>query len=159
MYKEPLRIYKSISLQPNPPPLELQLLLVIPELTRGDQVLVYSPSNSSKVQIEPTPTHILLETWLCRFLPRDDSERPSSSGQAVASDTAESSDVTLPSVYKHSISVFRSLYTLLRVLPAWKLCKRLRKKLGGNSSLSIDLRVRFGDVEEDPNLRIMGFGT
>ena len=35
----------------------------------------------------------------------------------------------------------------------------MRKKLGGNSSLSIDLRVRFWDVEEDPNLRIMGFGT
>ena len=57
-----LCFHKCISLQPNPMPLELLLLLVIPELNRGDQVLVYSLSNSWKSHIKPTPTHILLET-------------------------------------------------------------------------------------------------
>lgn len=136
--------------------MELQLLLVIPELT-NNQVLVQNSPNSSRAQVEPTPTHILLESWLCCFIPSESSSSdvagPSSGELALAG------DVALPTVYKHSISVFRSLYTLLRVLPAWKLCKRLRRRVGGTSSLWTDLRVRFGDVAEDPNLNILRFGT
>ena len=60
--------------------------------------------------VREIPTHILLETWLCQFLPCDDSEHPSSAGQTEVSETTESGNVILPSVYKHSIRLLQPLY-------------------------------------------------
>ncbi|KAG6908195.1 hypothetical protein DXG01_005784 [Tephrocybe rancida] len=118
--------YKSISSSP-PPPLEIQVLLTIPELTHN-QVLVHLSPDSSRVRIHPTPRFVLLETFVLDFTP----------GPPV--------DVPLPTIYKHGIPLFRSLYTLLRVLPAWKLHKRLRRR---GVSLGITLRVHTG---HDPDV-------
>jgi autophagy-related protein 13 len=132
-----LRIYRSVSTSPPPAPLELQVLLSIPELT-NNQVLVHLAPDSSRSRIDPTPRHILLESWLLKFTPtpqhqyRHEEDRP---------------DVAPPTIYKHGIPLFRSLYSLLRILPTWKLYKRLRRRMGGtnrNGNLSIQLRVGNG---------------
>ncbi|KAG6896830.1 hypothetical protein C0992_005785 [Termitomyces sp. T32_za158] len=115
--KEDREPYKSV-LTVAPPPLEVQVLLTVPELA-NNQVLVHVPPESSRVRIHPTPRFVLLETFVLDFIP----------GEA---------DVQLPTTYKHGISLFRSLFTLLRVLPAWKLHKRLRRR---TASLGITLRV------------------
>ncbi|KAG6860393.1 hypothetical protein C0995_011672 [Termitomyces sp. Mi166 len=116
--KEDREPYKSISSVP-PPPLEIQVLLTVPELA-NNQVLVHLPPDSSRVRIHPTPRFVLLETFVLDFVP------------------GPQADVPLPTIYKHGILLFRSLFTLLMVLPAWKLHKRLRRRA---ASLGITLRV------------------
>lgn len=112
-------------------PLEIQVLLTIPELGHN-QVLVHVSPDSSRMRINPTPRFILLETFVLDFIP---SHSPA--------------DVPLPTIYKHGIPLFRSLFTLLRLLPAWKLHKRLRRRVGGGPALGVTLRVREGD---DPDI-------
>lgn len=79
--------YRNISLSP-PPPLEIQVLLCIPELT-NNQVLVHrsddtmddppiqQPSSSARstLRIEPTPRFIVLETWTLTFVPHGHNQR------------------------------------------------------------------------------------
>jgi autophagy-related protein 13 len=94
------------------------------------------PETTRRVRVEPTPRYIVLETWTLSFAPR-----PAEEDGSI--------DVALPTIYKHGIPLFRSLYSLLRVLPAWKLYKRLKRRTG----LSIELRVG-GDADH----RILEFG-
>lgn len=129
-------------MSPPPPPLEIQVLLSVPELS-SNQVLVYLSPDSSRLQIKPTPKYILLESWVLAFNTRRISED-------------EGSEVALSTVYKHGIPLFRSLYSLLRILPTWKLCKRLRRRGAGNGNLNIQLRVRTQALG-DSGL-ILGFG-
>ena len=124
-------------------PFELQVLLSVPDLS-ANQVLVCRGADSSRLRIEPIPHYILLESWSVQF---------SSRGQGSGSDT----DFGLSTVYKHGIGLFRSIYTLLRVLPTWKLHKRLRRRLvptNRNALLNIELRVR-GARDQDG---VLGFG-
>jgi len=67
-------------------------------------------------------------------------------------------DISPPVIYKHGIILFRSLFSLLRVLPTWKFYKRLKRRVGRNGHLGIQLRVRpsSGGVEMDRS--ILGFG-
>ncbi|KAF9044291.1 phosphorylated protein that interacts with Vac8p, partial [Panaeolus papilionaceus] len=104
--KEARDAFKSISsLIPSPgiEPFEVQVLLSVPELA-NNQVLVYEAPDSSRVRVEPTPRFVLLESWKLDFDPTD----VSNSGIAAAT------------TYKHGIVLFRSLFSLLRLLPTWK---------------------------------------
>lgn len=135
--KEARDRYKSISISPPPPPLEIQVLLAIPELNTN-QVLVYLAPDSSRIRIDPTPTHILLESYELSFTPREAHEDAGA-------------DVALPTIYKHGIPLFRSLYSLLRILPTWRLCKRFRRRAGvpsRNGQMRIEIRVRTGDTDD-----------
>ncbi|KAH7915511.1 autophagy-related protein 13-domain-containing protein [Hygrophoropsis aurantiaca] len=137
MFREHLRTYRAVSMTPPPPSFELQVLLSVPELT-NNQVLVYLAPDSSRLRIDPTPRHILLENWLLNFTP----EFP----QARSGD--DQSDVAPSTIYKHGIPLFRSLYSLLRILPSWKLFKKLRRRTTAtsrNGNLSIQLRVKGMD--------------
>ncbi|KAI9512003.1 autophagy-related protein 13-domain-containing protein [Russula earlei] len=131
-FKENLRPYRSLSATPSPLPFELQVLLSVPDLS-PNQVLVCKGADSSRLRIEPIPQFILLESWSVQFSPRPDG----SAGDA---------DLGLSTVYKHGIGLFRSIYSLLRVLPTWKLHKRLRRRgavpSNRNANLNIELRVR-----------------
>ncbi|KAF8900759.1 autophagy-related protein 13-domain-containing protein [Gymnopilus junonius] len=147
--KEAREPYKSISLALplGPPPLEIQVLLSIPELT-NNQVLVYMSPDSSRVRIEPTPRYILLETWSLDMNTQSQNQNHRDTN----------TDVALPIIYKHGIVLFRSVFSLLRVLPAWKFYKRLKRRLGGvnRNHLAIKLRVRSpGDSETERH--ILGF--
>ncbi|KAF4609477.1 hypothetical protein D9613_012304 [Agrocybe pediades] len=128
--KEAREPYRSISLAPppGPPVFEIQVLLTVPELS-NNQVLVHMSPDSSRVRIEPTPRFILLETWTLAMTPH----RPGSTMDP------HSPDVALPIIYKHGIVLFRSLFSLLRVQPAWKFYKRLKRR---SNRLGIRLRVR-----------------
>uniref|UniRef100_A0A8H7XL66 Autophagy-related protein 13 n=1 Tax=Psilocybe cubensis TaxID=181762 RepID=A0A8H7XL66_PSICU len=147
--KEAREPYRSISLAPlpGPPTLELQVLLSIPDLT-NNQVLVYMSPDSSRVRIEPTPKFILLETWSLGMTLHRPGHQP-----------GDNTDVALPIIYKQGIILFRSVFSLLRVLPVWKFYKRLKRKVGGinrNGHLGIKVRVRpHGEDENDT--RILGF--
>ena len=122
--------------------MEIQVLLSVPELT-NNQGLVYISPDSTRVRIEPTPRFILLETWTLGM----------NFDHRVAN-----TDISPPVIYKHGIILFRSLFSLLRVLPSWKFYKRLKRRVGRNGHLGIQLRVRpsGGGVEMDRS--ILGFG-
>ncbi|KAI0037175.1 phosphorylated protein that interacts with Vac8p, partial [Vararia minispora EC-137] len=111
-YKDQLRIYRFISTATHDPPsFELDVLLAVPDLS-PNQVLVYrrpEPSSSSRVLVEPTPSYVLLETWSLVF-DRSDHLRLSDAD----------ADLAPSSIYKHGIGLFRAVYALLRVAPAWK---------------------------------------
>ncbi|KNZ73609.1 Autophagy-related protein 13 [Termitomyces sp. J132] len=112
--KDNREVYKAVP----PRRMEIQVLLTVPELGHNE-VLVHLPPNSSRVRIQPVPRFVLLETYILDVIP------------------GPPTDVPLATIYKHCILLFRSLFTLLRVLPAWKLYKRLRRR---TASLGITLR-------------------
>jgi autophagy-related protein 13 len=128
-YQQPQSSSSRIPIPPSIPipipPLEIQVLLSIPDLTlTPNQVLVSISPDSSRIRIEPTPRYILLESWVLAFSSSFD-------GSSASSSSADSSgEVSLPTIYKHGIPLFRSLYSLLRVLPAWRMFKRLRRRPG-----------------------------
>ncbi|KAG6371055.1 autophagy-related protein 13-domain-containing protein [Boletus reticuloceps] len=140
IFKDHLRIYRAVSYSPSPPPFELQVLLSVPELT-NNQVLVYLAPDSSRVRMDPTPQHILLENWLLTFSPI-----PTSPQHSV-----EPGDVAPSTIYKHGIPLFRSLFSLLRILPSWKLFRKLRRRMSTpyrNGNLTIQLRIK--SLKNDP---------
>jgi autophagy-related protein 13 len=143
LFKDHLRIYRSVSVSPPPPPFELQVLLSIPELAHN-QVLVHLAPDSSPLRVDPTPRHILLESWLLSF----------NSDHHPAEDQA---DVAPSTIYKHGIPLFRSLYSLLRILPAWKVFKRLRRWTGGGKRSGVpSIKLRVPALHEDPD-SVLGF--
>ncbi|KAJ8456691.1 hypothetical protein ONZ51_g11976 [Trametes cubensis] len=135
IFKEHTRIYRSISSASTVPLFQLQVLLCVPELA-SNQVLVYSAPDSSRVCIDPTPRYIVLESWSIEFTPN----------HAGSQGSDDRVDVAPSTIYKHGIPLFRTIFTLLHVLPAWKLARRLRGRGGGgvgrrNGNFSIQLRV------------------
>ncbi|KAF8576025.1 hypothetical protein K439DRAFT_1362540 [Ramaria rubella] len=139
-FRDHLRLYRTLSSSSSSlPPFELQVLLSVPELATN-QVLVLSDATATRARVDPTPSHVLLESWVVVFNPGRtyDDDRP---------------DIALSSVYKQSISVFRSMFTLLRVLPAWRLFRKLRRP--ESSSLAIQVRVANSTNGD----RMLGFGT
>ncbi|KAF5309938.1 hypothetical protein D9619_010220 [Psilocybe cf. subviscida] len=129
--------YRTLSTS-KPRPFELQVLLKVPELS-NNHALVYTPPNESRIRIERNKRYILLEQWTMQVDP----------GAPVEA----SGDKALPIIYKHGIVLFRSLFSLLRVLPAWRLHNRLHRKVSAGG-MSIELRVR----NEVPQEQIHMFG-
>ena len=136
MYRDALRQYRQISTHAQQTTLTLHVVLTIPEL-RSNQVVVLQDAGSSRVRIDPTPRGVLLESWVLSILP------PSAPSAASISSTSssDSQEVSLAAVYKHAISLFRSLYSLTRTLPASKLYKRLRTLSGTSQGLSLEVRM------------------
>lgn len=61
-------------------------------------------------------------------------------------------DEQLANVYKKGVVLFRSLYTFLRFLPAWKLHRRLSRQphAGNQQGLRLNFRIRKGDQGVTP---------
>ena len=78
----------------------------------------------------PKRSNLILETWTLSL----DTTLPTQSPE-------------LPSVYKHAIILFRSLYTLARTLPAWGLYRRLTRGrgagAGGNGRRGLHIGCRM----------------
>ena len=136
MYRDVLRQYRQISTHAQQTTLTLHVVLTIPEL-RNNQVVVLHGAGSSRVRIDPTPRGVLLESWVLSILPA--SLAPVASVSSTSS--SDSQEVSLAAVYKHAISLFRSLYSLTRILPASKLYKRLRTLSGTSQSLGLEVRM------------------
>ena len=138
LFKDNIRLYRSVSTAQSTPPFELQVLLSVPELN-NNQVLVHVAPDSSRVRVDPPPKFILLETWLVNFVP-DGSQH--------------SGDVAPSTIYKLGIALFRSVYALLRILPTWKAHRPLRRRVGGSAGAFIlQLRLR----SEGPDDRVLTF--
>lgn len=82
-------------------------------------------STTSSVQ------EVVLERWTVQL------------GDAEGYTSAQLND-QLPNVYKKGVVLFRSLYTFARLLPVWKLHRRLTRQTGTNNPLRLKLRVRKG---------------
>ena len=119
--------------------MEIQVLLSVPELTNNQALVYISPDSTTRVRIEPTPRFILLETWTL--------------GMNFHHRGSFDADISPPVIYKHGIILFRSVFSLLRVLPSWKFYKRLKR--GRNGNLGIQLRVR---PSGESDTSILGFG-
>ncbi|KZT02810.1 uncharacterized protein LAESUDRAFT_738508 [Laetiporus sulphureus 93-53] len=141
--KDYTRLYRSISSAQTVPPFQLHVLLCVPELS-NNQVLVYHAPDSSRLRIDPTPKYILLESWDILFAP--------TAHRRYGDDRAE---VAPPTMYKHGILLFRSIFTLLRVLPAWRLARRLRRRTGGNRIGNLTIQLRVKGAEDDGG--VLGF--
>ena len=138
LFKDNIRLYRSLSTAQSTPPFELQVLLSIPELS-NNQVLVHVAPDSSRVRVDPPPKFILLETWAVNFVP---------AGSQYSGDVAPST------IYKLGIALFRSVYSLLRILPTWGSHRPLRRRVGGSASaFTLQLRLR----SERPDDRILTF--
>ena len=139
LFKDTIRLYRSVSTARSTPPFELQVLLSVPELS-NNQVLVHVAPNSSRTRVDHPPKFILLENWAINFVP-DDSQH--------------SGDVAPSTIYKLGIALFRSVYALLRILPTWKSHRPLKRRVGGSAgAFTLQLRLR----SEGPDDRILAFG-
>ncbi|KAF8509522.1 autophagy-related protein 13-domain-containing protein [Hysterangium stoloniferum] len=68
-YRDQLRLYRTLSSATHGvPPFEVQVLLCVPELATN-QVLVLSDASATRTRVDPTPSHVLLESWVVVFKP------------------------------------------------------------------------------------------
>lgn len=153
--------YKAISATGSPAPLFIHVLLSVPKSNSSagagnGNVLVAlaqanTPGTDARIRIEPTPRYVLLEKWELKFIPRSSLDHPPSSPirqQGSSGQGAADGAVALPTIYKHGIPLFRSLYSLLRILPVWKLYKRLRRRTTGPSSSQLSIQLRLSDRDQ-----------
>ncbi|KIK51133.1 hypothetical protein GYMLUDRAFT_65002 [Collybiopsis luxurians FD-317 M1] len=129
--------YRSISDSWSPPRLEIQVLLTVPDTLPSNHRLVYTASGTSRVPVDTKYKYIVLESWDLDFrIASSPSSSLSSDSQGPGGGTA------LPTVYKQGIPFFRSVYSLLRLLPAWKLSTQLKSRGDGNGGLGIRVRAK-----------------
>lgn len=134
MHREHMRTYRALSTLSTLPSLTLHVVLTIPELGTNRAVVAVDAVNN-RLRIEPTPTGgILLESWTISATPPP----PSSVSSLSASESAE---LSLSAVYKHAISLFRSIYTLTHTLPASKLHTRYKHPSQSDHSLAVLLSL------------------
>lgn len=128
-----------------PPPLVVEVYVDSSQLNQN-QVLAVEDDQGSRWDVadaltesgdsKPTLTRhgnryyeVLLERWTVSL---DD----------AASLGSEDVADQLPNVYKKGVVLFRSLYTFLRFLPAWKLYRRLGRQSGTQQALKLKFRIR-----------------
>lgn len=109
-----------------------QSLVIIDEKGRrwdAEDALNSSPSSSEGGAGQPARSEIILERWQIHLgeLPE---EVPKDLGQI------------LPRTYKNSIVLYRSLFTFAKLLPAWKLSKKLAKPRSSHSPPKLKYRIR-----------------
>ncbi|KAM0791628.1 hypothetical protein ACM66B_006067 [Microbotryomycetes sp. NB124-2] len=102
---------------------------------------------SGRPPLAQAPATVVLERWIVRLVP---SSPPSSSSTSSAQNLPTNLASELPAVYKHAIVQFRSLYSLVRLMPAWNLHRRLsrRRAVMGGSALKIGCRMSMHEVQE-----------
>lgn len=129
-FREELKFWKTIDVSASSftktPPLVIDVVLLTRDLT-SNQTLVLLGDFGQRWDVESggarrrlASTEIVLERWTVEWEP------------FTAQDIPE-----LPVTYKKSIVVFRSLFTLTRLLPAWKLRKKLAKSKLTGSALKV----------------------
>ncbi|CAG7956156.1 unnamed protein product [Penicillium nalgiovense] len=148
--REPLRPWRTCDATDNrPPPLVIETYLDTKGLT-NNQSLVILDENGKRWDVreslaalqgahaKPYQSEndgIILERWRIE-LGESSSRLPADLGSI------------LPTVYKKSILLFRSLFTYSKFLPAWRFSKR-NKKLRQSPALQIKYRVIDGSVARD----------
>ncbi|KAJ6541187.1 autophagy-related protein 13-domain-containing protein [Mycena vulgaris] len=144
-----LDVYRTLSsaYAPAPRPMTVQVLLAVPP-PGGGTVLVHA---ASRTRVEPSPRFVLLEEWILAFAAPASSAASSSSSASTKSDTSgststeEDGDVAPPTIYKNAIPLFRALYALLRILPAWRAGRKLAGRRANGGRLRVVVRLVGGD--------------
>lgn len=136
MHREHMRAYRALSSMSVLPSLTLHVVLTVPELSTNRAIVAVDAL--SRLRIEPTPKAILLESWTISATPPASSSSSSGSSSLSASESAE---MSLSAVYKHAISLFRSIYTLTHTLPASKLHSRYKSTSQSDHSLAVLLAL------------------
>ncbi|KAJ5943451.1 hypothetical protein N7516_003619 [Penicillium verrucosum] len=148
--REPLRPWRTCDATDNrPPPLVIETYLDTKSLT-NNQSLVILDENGKRWDVRESLAalegarakpyqsendEIILERW--RIELGGSSSRPPTDLGSI-----------LPTVYKKSIVLFRSLFTYSKFLPAWRFSKR-NKKLRQSPALQIKYRVLDGSAARD----------
>ncbi|KAK4047247.1 phosphoribosylformylglycinamidine synthase [Microbotryomycetes sp. JL201] len=103
---------------------------------------------SGRAPLAQAPATVVLERWIIKLSsPSSPSpQQPSSSAQSLPSSIASE----LPAVYKHAIVQFRSLYSLVRLMPSWNVHRRLSRRRAtlGGSALRIGCRMSMQEVDD-----------
>jgi autophagy-related protein 13 len=136
--------FRTATFSPPPPtphpPLILEVTLDTRELTPQQTLILVSSQTGHRHTVESPSnrwlrgSEIVLERW------RVDLATPPKQGAP-----------DLPVVYKKAVVLFRSVFTQARLLPVWKLRKRLSKVKLNNS---LRVRVRVANVESGDRGRI-----
>ncbi|KAJ7117227.1 autophagy-related protein 13-domain-containing protein [Mycena crocata] len=154
-----------------PPPLAIQVLLAVPP-PGGGTALVHAASGT---RVEPEPRFVLLEEWALAFSPTASTSSAASTasgastattgggGSSSSSGGSTNDEVLPPTIYKNAIPLFRALYALLRILPAWRAGRKLVGRRGGgqaqnvgNSRLRVVVRVRDESSQTETQARATG---
>lgn len=109
-----------------------QSLVIIDEQGKRwdvEDALNSSPSSSTGGQNQLALSEVVLERWQVRL------EEPL---DELPNDLAQ----ILPRTYKNSIVLYRSLFTTAKLLPAWKLSKKLSKPRSAHSPPRLKYRIR-----------------
>ncbi|OJJ45499.1 hypothetical protein ASPZODRAFT_69585 [Penicilliopsis zonata CBS 506.65] len=146
--REPLKVWRSCdTIENRPPPLIVETYLDAKGLT-NNQTLVILDENGKRWDVleslaasqtarHPNQDEVILERWKVEL---GDSSKP------LPSDLG----AILPTVYKKSIVLFRSLFTYSKFLPAWKFTKR-NGKVRANPALRIRYRILNGSAPPAPS--------
>ncbi|MCJ1265874.1 autophagy protein 13 [Lobaria immixta] len=143
--REDLRIWKnSDAVDSRPPVMIIETYIDTEELTNNQSLVIIdeqgrrwdveealntSPSSSAGGGSQPTGSEVILERWQIQL------DEPS---VEIPKDLAQ----ILPRTYKNSIVLFRSLFTYAKLLPAWKLSKKLSKPRSAHSPPKLKYRIR-----------------
>lgn len=106
------------------------LVITDPKGKRWDVADAVRPS-SSRTAGGTNVHEVLLERWTVHL------------GDAEGYTSAQLND-QLPNVYKKAVVLFRSLFTYLRLLPAWKLYRRLGRQATASDKLRLGFRIKRG---------------
>ncbi|WEW58163.1 autophagy protein 13 [Emydomyces testavorans] len=145
--RSPLAVWKSSNCtHTRPPPMIIEIYLDITQLTNNQSLVIIDESGKRWDVVEALATYgcldsarnskrgVILERWRVE-LGTGPNELPPELG------------TILPTVYKKSIVVFRSLYAYSKLLPAWKYSKR-HSKVQSNPALSLKYRILKGHEEK-----------
>ncbi|KAK5696633.1 autophagy protein 13 [Elasticomyces elasticus] len=134
-----------------PPPLVIEVYIDTANLSQNQALVIADETGkrwdvadalAGSGQSSPRPTNrqggkfceVVLERWTIEL-------------GDWSQDTAAGRHEQLPNVYKKGVVLFRSLYTFLRFLPAWKLYRRLgRHPVNGGGGLRVKYRIKQGGL-------------
>ncbi|KAH0536930.1 hypothetical protein FGG08_006232 [Glutinoglossum americanum] len=146
-FREELRLWKLCDADdPRPPSLIIETFLDTAALTNKETLVIIDEQGkrwnvAEALNASDGPdgrgnskrkTEVILERWRIEL------------GDPLTDFPSDLASI-LPTVYKKSIVLFRSLYTYSKFLPAWKFEKRLAKLKLNRSALSVNCRVINGD--------------
>ncbi|KAJ7466616.1 hypothetical protein B0H11DRAFT_57331 [Mycena galericulata] len=84
---------------------------------------------------------------------------PASTSSTSTSSEEEGDPAVLPpTIYKNAIPLFRALYALLRILPAWRVVRRLGKAVGRRAGVGATT-ISFGAAGTGMGAGAAGMGT
>ncbi|KAL1982098.1 hypothetical protein VTN96DRAFT_1753 [Rasamsonia emersonii] len=138
--RDSLRRWRTCDATDNrPPPMIIETFLDANELTNNQSLVILDDNGkrwdvvealaaSQDAAASSNPNEVILERWRVEL--GEPSGKPPPDLAAI-----------LPTVYKKSIVLFRSLFTYSKFLPAWKLAKR-NGKMRASPALKIKYRIR-----------------